>query len=106
MLGQLEMQDQARRAALTTPDGPVTIASIIKAAEGQSQRILSQLRGDLGRLLERVQALSHQNEQLLQNELDYIAFTLDLVVEAGRKGDSPYGGGVALAGRMGLDRRA
>jgi len=47
-----------------------------------------------------------RNEMLIRNELNYLAFSLDLFVEAGRAAGQSYGGGAMLGARMGLDRRA
>ena len=46
-----------------------------------------------------------RNQSLINNELNYIAFMLDLFVEAGRSAETGYGAG-SMGPRLLLDRRA
>jgi len=107
MLAALEAQDDARRAALTDEAGaPLTLSALKEVLPDASLRGLPALEDELRRTLDRVQALTCSNQKLIQNELNYLAFTLDLFVEAGRTADNGYGGGGRLTGRLLLDRRA
>lgn len=107
MLAALEAQDDARRGALTDDaGGPLTLSALKEMLPAESLRGLPALEDGLRRTLERVQALTRSNQKLIQNELNYLAFTLDLFVEAGRTADNGYGGGGRLTGRLLLDRRA
>ncbi len=70
---------------------------------------LTALEDGLRETLDRVQTLTRRNKTLIQNELDYFAFTLDLFVEAGRSADratAPRMRSGRLTGRLLLDRRA
>ncbi len=107
MLTILEAQDAARRAALTDEAGAaLTLSALKEMLPATSLRGLPALEDGLRRTLGRVQALTRSNQKLIQNELNYLAFTLDLFVEAGRTADNGYGGGGRMAGRLLLDRRA
>ena len=107
MLALLEVQDAARRAALTGEGGaPLTLSALKEMLPAASLRGLPTLENGLRRTLERVQALTRSNQKLIQNELNYLAFTLDLFVEAGRTADNGYGGSGRVTGRLMLDRRA
>ena len=107
MLAALEAQDAARRAALTDGAGaPLTLSALKEMFPAASLRGLPALEDGLRRTLDRVQALTRSNQRLIQNELNYLAFTLDLFVEAGRTADNGYGGGGRITGRLLLDRRA
>jgi hypothetical protein len=107
MLAALEAQDDARRAALTDEAGaPLLLSALKEMLPDASLRGLPALEDGLRRTLDRVQALTRSNQKLIQNELNYLAFTLDLFVEAGRTADNGYGGGGRLTGRLLLDRRA
>ena len=107
MLAVLEAQDGARRAALTDEAGtPLTLTMLKEAFPTASLRGLPGLEAGLKKTLDRVQALTRSNQKLIQNELNYLAFTLDLFVEAGRTADKGYGGGGRITGRLLLDRRA
>lgn len=104
MLAALEAQDAARRAALTNEEGEALTLSALK--ETLPAKSLRTLEDGLRRTLDRVQTLTRRNQMLIKNEMDYLAFTLDLFVEAGRSADNGYGGGGRLTGRLLLDRRA
>lgn len=107
MLLELETQDAARRAALTDEQGQALTLSVLKQSiPAAGQAALLALEDGLRRTLERVQTLTCRNKILIQNELDYFAFTLDLFLEAGRSSQMGYGGGGRLMGRLLLDRRA
>lgn len=107
MLGQLEAQDAACREALRDNAGsPVTLSALKATAPAGSLRALTALEDGLQGTLTQVQALTRRNKTLIQNELDYLAFTLDLFLEAGRCADAGYGGNGRMAGRLLLDRRA
>lgn len=60
---------------------------------------------ELSKTVDQNRVLSARNEQLINNELKYIAFMLDLFVEAGRSAEAGYGVGSGV-GRLLLDRRA
>lgn len=101
----LEAQDAARRAALTDDAGePLSLARLKETAPEASLRGLAPLETSLRETLDRVQTLARRNRALIQNELTYFAFTLDLFVEAGRASAGGYGGG--RTGLLMLDRRA
>ena len=109
MLPALELQDAEVRDALQDDDGNSLTLSALK--ELLPPNSLRDLEERLRQTLERVQTLSRRNQTLIQNELKYLAFTLDLFVEAGRSADNGYGpqsrsGGGRLTGRLLLDRRA
>ncbi len=113
VLVQLEAQDTARRAALTGDDGePLTLAALKDQCGERSRAVLQGLEDSLRRTLDSVQLLTKRNQTLIQNELDYLAFSLDLFVEAGRSADNGYGTNPirSRAGRAAslllLDRRA
>ncbi len=113
VLVQLEAQDTARRAAMTDEDGePVTLSVLKKHCTERNQSVLQTLEDSLRRALDGVQLLTKRNQTLIQNELDYLAFSLDLFVEAGRSADNGYGANCvrSRAGRAAslllLDRRA
>lgn len=104
MLVALEAQDGARRTALTNEEGEaLTLAALRETIPAKSLR---PLEDGLRRTLDRIQTLTRRNQRLIKNELEYLAFTLDLFVEAGRNADNGYGGGGRLIGRLLLDRRA
>ncbi len=112
MLPALEARDGACRAALTDEQGnSLTLSAIQSAAPAGSRAALAALKDDLHETITQVQNLARRNQTLIQNELDYFAFTLDLFVEAGRSADHGYGpnrhaGQGRLTGRLFLDRRA
>ena len=113
VLVQLEAQDTARRAAMAGEDGePVTLPVLKEHCTERNQSVLQTLEDSLRRTLDQVQLLTKRNQTLIQNELDYLAFSLDLFVEAGRSADNGYGNNRAQsrAGRAAslllLDRRA
>jgi len=111
VLVQLEAQDTARRAALTGEDGEQVLLSALKEQSTERNRAtLQSLEDNLRRTLDQVQGLTRRNQTLIQNELTYLAFSLDLFVEAGRSADSGYGAHRGGSGRVSslllLDRRA
>ncbi len=113
VLVQLEAQDAARRAAMTGENGEPLVLSVLKAeCIERNQSVLQTLEDSLRRTLDQVQLLTKRNQTLIQNELDYLAFSLDLFVEAGRSADNGYGANCvrSRAGRAAslllLDRRA
>ena len=107
MLAALEAQDDARRAVLVDEaGGPLTLSALAELSPESSLRGLPALEDGLRRTLDRVQALTRSNRRLIENELNYLSFTLDLFVEAGRTADNGYGGNGRLTGRLMLDRRA
>ena len=107
ILRELEVQHTERQAALQDEDGNLhSLTSLRECVPASSLRGLSGLEENLRATLKRVQTLTQRNQMLIQNELNYIAFTLDLFVEAGRCSDNSYGGGFRQAGRLLLDRVA
>ena len=115
VLVKLEAQDTARRAALTDDDGePIVLSALKTQVSDRNQETLQTLEDALRAILEQVQSLTRRNQTLIQNELDYLAFSLDLFVEAGRSADNGYGAqcgsgrrsGGRLSGLLLLDRRA
>ena len=112
MVAELEAQDDARKAAMADEAGaPMTLTAWKEQAEPADRAKLEAIGDRLRETLERVQTLTRRNKTLITNELDYIAFTLDLFVEAGRSNDVGYGpqrGGdyARMTGRLMPDRRA
>ena len=113
VLVQLEAQDTARRTALAGEDGqPLTLLLLKEQCSERNQTVLQTLEDSLRQTLGQVQILTKRNQTLIQNELDYLAFSLDLFVEAGRSADNGYGANCvrSRAGRAAsllmLDRRA
>ena len=113
VLVQLEAQDTARRAAMVGGDGqPISLPALKEQCMERNQSVLQTLEDSLRRILDQVQLLTKRNQILIQNELDYLAFSLDLFVEAGRSADNGYGTNCvrSRAGRAAslllLDRRA
>ena len=106
MVAKLEVQDAVRRAALVDDEGkPLTLSGLKELVPESSLHGLGALEEGLKHILDQVQALTRRNRALIQNELDYIAFSLDLFVEAGRTAGEGYGG-TMVTGRLLLDRRA
>lgn len=107
MLQLLDAQKTAREAELMDPTGNLmAISALMERCPEKQQRALGLVRDSLTKTIKRVRNLSDQNKVLIENELEYIAFTLDLFVEAGRKKKNDYGGFGCLRSRMLLDRRA
>ena len=110
VLVQLEAQDTARRAAMTGDDGePILLSALKECASERNAATLQVLEDSLRRVLEQVQSLTRRNQTLIQNELNYLAFSLDLFVEAGRSADNGYGQRSGQGSRLSslmLDRRA
>jgi len=109
LLVKLEEQETARRSALTDDNGePVTLSAVLEEMGETTRafRTLATVRDTLRETIERSRTLMQRNEMLIRNELNYLAFSLDLFVEAGRAAGQSYGGGAMLGGRLGLDRRA
>jgi hypothetical protein len=105
----LEAQDTARKSVLIDDKGEPLTLSMLK--EFLPPNRLRDLEEGLRRTLEQVQTLTCRNQILIQNELKYLAFTLDLFVEAGRNADTGYGPQSRdrsgwQTGRLLLDRRA
>ena len=101
----LGMQETRRRATFQSEVGePMTISALIKDLPEGAKRPVNALRNDLRKVLDKVAVLSQQNQVLIENELGYISFALDLFVDAGRKADS-YGGSRG-GRRLFLDRVA
>ena len=107
MIQLLDAQKTAREAELAEPNGNLlAISALMERCPEKQQRALGLVRDSLIKTISRVQELSEQNTQLIENELEYIAFTLDLFVEAGRKADILYGGRSLNGCRLLLDRLA
>ena len=111
VLVQLEAQDTARRAALTDEnEEPIALPALKEECSERNKTTLQALEDSLRRTLDQVQGLTRRNQTLIQNELNYLAFSLDLFVEAGRSADSGYGKNGGSRGRLSslllLDRRA
>ena len=107
MLLEIQAQDAERRTSLRDEEGvALTISALKQQTPASSLPVLTALEDSLRRTVDRVQALMRRNQMLIQNELEYLAFTLDLFVEAGRSADKVYGGGRRIAGRLLLDQRA
>jgi hypothetical protein len=107
LLARLERQEAERRELMRDADGePCSLSALMEGCSDRDRRTLETIREGLRRTLEKAQDLSRRNQKLIQNELDYLAFTLDLFVEAGRSADTAYGGCGQLGGRLLLDRRA
>lgn len=113
ILVQLEAQDSARRAALTGDGGePLPLSALKEDCSERNRATLQALEDSLRRTLAQVQELTRRNQTLIQNELNYLTFSLDLFVEAGRSAECGYAAtrGGSTGGRMSsvllLDRRA
>lgn len=107
MLQLLEAQKTAREHALTDAGGNLmAISALIERCPEKQRKGLWLVQDRLIQTVKRVKDLSSQNKRLIENEIEYIAFTLDLFVEAGRKQKNVYGGFGSLRSRMLLDRRA
>ncbi len=113
VLVQLEAQDSSRRAAMVDESGePVTLSALKEHCTERNHGVLQTLENSLRQTLDQVHLLTKRNQTLIQNELDYLAFSLDLFVEAGRSADNGYGTNriQSRAGRAAslllLDRRA
>ncbi len=107
MLLELEAQDILRRDTLKDEAGTaLTITMLREFLPLGSLPSLTALEDSLRLAVDRVQELTRRNRVLIQNELDYLAFTLDLFVEAGRCADTCYGGSGRASGRLLLDRVA
>ena len=107
LLPELEAQDAECRAVLQDDAGAaLTLSALKDFVPAGSLPGLPALENSLRRVLDRVQTLTRRNLELIQNELDYLAFTLDLFVEAGRCTDNGYGGRGRQIGRLLLDRVA
>ena len=111
MLSLLESQEAIRCSVMRDEAGnTVSLSALLREIPQISHRNILAVSQELKRILGRVQVLGQQNQKMIQNELEYIAFTLDLFVEAGRKADvsyANYGGRRPTVGtRMFLDRLA
>lgn len=107
ILVQLQGQEQERTALLCDAAGqPCTLSVFLEGVSPRGRRTLETLRDSLGKTLAQVRELSTRNQSLINNELKYIAFMLDLFVEAGRSADTAYGTKSGLGRRLLLDRRA
>ena len=105
LLAQIQAQAEAREALMQDVDGnPCTLSALLDQLSDRGRRLMEPLRDGLHRTLTKAQELSKRNEGLITNELKYIAFMLDLYVEAGRSAQASYGGGYGR--RLLLDRRA
>ena len=107
LLAALEDQDTVRISLMQDDQGQAcTLSALIGRFPDPARLRLTALRDGLRGTLELAQDLARRNQRLIQNELDYMAFTLDLFVEAGRSADAAYGGLGMAGGRLLLDRRA
>lgn len=106
LLALLDGQAKKRQEMMRDEAGePVTLSACMEGLSARQQATLAGIRDELKRTLERAQGLCGRNQRLIQNELNYIAFSLDLFVEAGRRADVNYGGS-RWGGRKLLDRCA
>jgi hypothetical protein len=104
---RLKVQTEARLALMCDEDGHALPFSVLLEALPETDRKqIVRLRERVQGVLEHAQGLCRRNEKLIQNELRYIAFALELFVDAGRRADNGYGGRGLLARRRLLDRRA
>lgn len=107
LVERLKVQGDARITMLQDEDGqPVTLNALLDELPEADQKPLVDLRDRVHACLDRAQRLCQRNEKLITNELRYIAFALDLFVEAGRRADDSYGGRGRFARRRMLDRQA
>jgi hypothetical protein len=100
LVGRLKAQAETRSA------NGETIAMLLDALPAEQRATPFARRDTLAETLERARNLCKRSEMLISNELAYMAFTLDLFVEAGRRADVSYGGNGRLGRRRLLDRRA
>jgi hypothetical protein len=104
MLALLAAQQTVREAELEDGNGNVVgITALIEQLPARQRRAYELVVDSLLSVAGRVQELSIQNKKLIENEMAYIAFALDLFVEAGRKARTVYGG--SFRPRLLLDRR-
>lgn len=106
LLIDLEKQEGDRADLMRDADGNAcTLSALMEEFPERARLRLTALRDGLRGTLEQAQDLSRRNQGLIQNELKYCAFMLDLFVEAGRSAELEFGGG-GLGRRLLLDRRA
>ena len=106
LVERLEAQCAARDRILRDAQGqPMTVTALIDTLPEVKRPLLLALRDDLARVLEQARDLCRRNQTLIQNELNFMAFSLDLFVEAGRRADASYGGGGWVRRKL-LDRTA
>lgn len=107
LLPLLQAQEEARKTVLRDDSGqPCTLGVLAALCPEANRRALTQMGESLRQTLGRIQTLTERNQQLVENELKYLAFTLELFVEAGRSADRGYGyGGRTASHRMLLDCR-
>ena len=107
LLAQMEAQGNARDEALRGPDGaPRPLSTWIAEAAGRTRQTLETLQGNLQGTLQQAQELARRNAVLLENEMAFFAYMMDLYVDAARISGDDYAGHAPAAGRLGLDRRA
>jgi hypothetical protein len=105
LLALLQAHQDERQKLMQDGDGkPCSLSPLLDQVSARGRRSLEALREDLGRTLSSIREQSDRNQMLIQNELKYIAFLLDLFVEAGRSAEANYGG--VMRRRLLLDRRA
>lgn len=109
LLVEMEAQAVRRQEVLADDTGaPQTLSHWLETMpdDARPRRALESLRDALFAAASRAQTLARRNEMLIQNELNYLTFALDLFVEAGRTANRGYGGRALIGGCLGLDRRA
>lgn len=109
LLVEMEAQAVRRQEVLADDTGtPQTLTQLLETMpeDTRPRRALESLRDALLAAASRAQTLARRNEMLIQNELNYLTFALDLFVEAGRTANRGYGGRALIGGCLGLDRRA
>lgn len=107
LLARLQALGQERMEMMCDEDGNACpLSTLLEHVSSRGRKTLEGLRATLGAVLAGNRDLSARNQKLIDNELKYIAFMLDLFVEAGRSAEAGYGAGSGIGRRLLLDRRA
>ena len=107
LVADLERQQTMRESLLVDRLGmPCTFGDISAQLSDRARPIFDRLRTELAKTIQSIRQMTERNQRLIQNELDYITFTLDLFVDIGRNTSNKYYGFASTGGRMLLDRRA
>lgn len=107
LVQQVQQQEEALRVLIQGGAGSAaTLSAQLACLPERTRRPLQAVQSGLLRTLQETRALSERNAQLIQNELHYLDYTLDLFIDAGRAADAGYGGRGPMRGRLLLDSLA
>ena len=107
LLAQIAAHTKVRDAALRDETGaPRPLSAWLVDAVGRTRQTLENLQNGLRETLRLAQTLTQRNAQLIENDLTFFAYMMDLYVDVARLSGDGYGGHAPAAGRLGLDRRA